>query len=95
MQIIDMKYSTSNGFSVYENEKDIENFLKGINATLKRINNLSYRLKYTDKDAYTKYRNLFTELQSKRNQARIALKRARLDNVITKAQEYLEKDIPK
>jgi len=90
-----MKYSDSNSFPVYENEKDIEKFLKGINATLKRINNLSYRLKYTDKDSYIKYRNLFTELQTKRNQARIALKIARLDNVISKAQEYLEKDIPK
>lgn len=90
-----MKSSTADGFPVYENEKDIEAFLKGINATLKRINNLSYKFKYTDKDAYTKYRNLFIQLQTKRNQARIALKTARLDNVITKAQEYLKTDIPK
>jgi arginyl-tRNA--protein-N-Asp/Glu arginylyltransferase len=90
-----MKYPDTNNFPIYENEKDIEFFLKGINATLKRINNLSYRLKYTDKDAYTKYRSLFTDLQNKRNQARIALKIARLDNAFTKAQEYLEKDIPR
>lgn len=90
-----MKYSDNNSFPVYENEKDIEIFLKGINATLKRINNLSYRLKYTDKDSYTKYRGLFIDLQNKRNQARIALKTTRLDNVFIKAREYLDKDIPK
>lgn len=88
-----MKYSNSDNSPTYKDEENIEVFLKGINATLKRINNLSYKLKYTDKDAYTEYRNVFIELQTKRNQTRMLLKRVRLENVIIKAQEYLEKNI--
>lgn len=88
-----MKYSKSENLSIYKNEENIEVFLKGINASLKRINNLSYRLKYTDKDVYTEYRSVFIELQTKRDQARTLLKKVRLENAITKAREYLEKDL--
>lgn len=61
-------------FPLYENETEIEEFLKGINATLKRINNLSYKFKYSDKNSYNKYRALFERLQTKRNQAKVLLK---------------------
>jgi hypothetical protein len=79
----------------YSNELELEQMLKGINSTLKRINNLSYKFKFTDVEKYKKYRTLFQSLQIKRNQAKNALKEVRLANVMQEASEYLNKELPK
>lgn len=79
----------------YSNELELEQILKGINATLKRINNLSYKFKFTDVEKYKKYRTVFQTLQTKRNQAKNALKEMRLNNVLQEANEYLNRELPK
>jgi hypothetical protein len=81
--------------SQYQDEIELEEFINKVNLTLRKVNNLSYRMKYTDPEGYKKYRGLFEQLQTKRNEAKMSLKKTRLLNIISEANIFLERKIIK